>query len=330
MRAFVLRTPGPLATRPLVREEIEAPRPGPGEILVRVAACGVCRTDLHEALGEIPLPRLPLVPGHQVVGRVLAPGRRFPAGARVGISWLRGACGECPDCARRNENLCRRARFTGYHEDGGFAELATVGEAFAFPLPDGLSDAEAAPLLCAGIVGFRAMRQADIAPGESVGFYGFGSSAHIALQVARHWGCRVFVATRGERHRELARRMRAQAVGEARERPPFPLDRAVVFAPAGDLLPVALEAVRPGGTVASAAIHMSPVPPLDYDRHLFGEKTLRSTTAATREDGNDLLAIAASGALRPSVTTYPFDSLPDALADISADRVQGSAVLEVS
>jgi propanol-preferring alcohol dehydrogenase len=330
VKAWVLDAPGAVTDDgPLRLADAPEPVPGEGELLVRVSACGLCRTDLHVCQGEIPLPRLPLVPGHQIVGTVVRGGRRFAAGERVGIAWLRETCGRCADCGRGDENLCRFARFTGYHADGGYAECATVPEAFAYALPDAVTDFEAAPLLCAGIIGYRALRQADVGPGEAVGLYGFGSSAHIALQVAHHFGCRVHVVTRGEAHRALAREMGAAWVGDGSEAPPEPLDRAVLFAPAGDLVPRALEAVRWGGTVASAAIHMSPIPPLDYDRHLFGEKTLRSTTASTRRDGEELLALAAEGVLRTHVEIVPFGEAPRGLARILRDQVRGSAVLAV-
>lgn len=332
MRAWVLRAPGPVSSRPLRLEAISEPVPGPGEVVLEVDRCGLCRTDIHVVEGEIPLPVLPIVPGHQVVGRVIrrGPGAdRLALGQRVGAAWLHQTCGTCRDCRRGDENLCRLARFTGYHAAGGFAEQMTVPEAFAYPLPEALDDLHLAPLLCAGIIGYRALRQADVTSGETIGLYGFGSSAHIALQIARYRGNRVFVATRGERHRELARRMGATWVGGAAEAPPEPLDRAVIFAPAGDLIPAALEHVRWGGTVASAAIHMSPIPAMDYGRHLFGERTLRSTTASTRQDGRDLLLLAAEALVHVEVTPVPFDALHDGLLAIREDQVQGSAVLVV-
>lgn len=329
MRAWMLDAPGRIEGA-LALREVERPQPAPGEILVRVSVCGLCRTDLHIVQGEIDLPRLPIVPGHQVVGTVVAGGARFGQGERVGLAWLHESCGNCADCARDDENLCRNARFTGYHAHGGFAEYVTVPEAFAYALPQGIDDLQVAPLLCAGIIGFRALRQADVGRAETVGLYGFGSSAHIALQVARHWGCRVFVVTRGERHRALAREMGADWVGASGQAPPEPMDRAVIFAPAGELVPQALEAVRWGGTVASAAIHMSPIPAMDYTKHVFGERTLRSTTASTRKDGQDLLAIAAEGAIETHVTEYAFEDCPAGLAAILADEIQGSAVLRVA
>ncbi|MFQ5846004.1 MAG: zinc-dependent alcohol dehydrogenase family protein [Planctomycetota bacterium] len=332
MRAWILDGPAPLEERPLRLVERPDPVPGPGEIVIDVDACGLCRTDIHIAEGEIELPTLPLVPGHQAVGRVAARGEgaeRFPDGARAGVAWLHRTCARCPDCARAAENLCRDARFTGYHVDGGFAERLRVPESFAYELPGELDDVHAAPLLCAGIIGFRALGQADVTSQERVGLYGFGSSAHVALQVARHRRNRVFVVTRNEEHRELARRMGAEWAGGSADTPPEPLDRVVIFAPAGELVPRALEAVRWGGTVASAAIHMSPIPELDYTRHLFGERTLRSTTAATRRDGIELMETAHAARIVPEVTVFPFEECPEGLLAIKNDQIQGSAVLRV-
>ena len=305
------------------------PVPGAGEILVEVSVCGLCRTDIHIVDGEIERPRDPIVPGHQVVGRVLEGGTRFQVGDRVGIAWLRSTCGTCADCRRGDENLCRNARFTGYHEHGGMAERVVVPEDFAYALPGGIDDAHVAPLLCAGIIGYRALRRAQVGEGETVGLYGFGSSAHIAMQVAQHRGCEVFVVTRGEAHRALAREMGAAWVGDSGEAPPRPMDRAVIFAPAGELMRDALHATRWGGTVASACIHMSPMPELDYTRHLFGERTLTSTTANTRRDGEELLAIAAEGAITTHVTEFAFSACDEGLQAIRADAIQGSAVLRV-
>jgi len=329
MRAWILDRPGTLTGGVLRLGELPDPEPGPGEILVDVHACGLCRTDLHVVGGEIDLPVLPIVPGHQVVGTVASASRRFAMGERVGVAWLHETCGRCVDCARGDENLCRHARYTGLHAHGGFAERIVVPEAFAYPLPAGISDLQVAPLLCAGIIGYRALCQADVRQVETVGLYGFGSSAHIALQVAKHWGCRVFVVTRGRRHRALAREMGADWVGDAHEAPPEPLDRAVIFAPAGELMRQALESTRWGGTVASACIHMSPIPELDYTRHLFGERTVRSTTANTRKDGEALLVIAAQGVIRTHVEAFAFEDCVAGLQAILDDRIQGSAVLQV-
>lgn len=325
MRAWILEKPAPLEERPLKLVDRPDPEPDPDGIVVEVDVCGLCRTDIHVCEGEIPLPTLPIVPGHQVVGHVVARGRdarRFEEGDRVGIAWLHRTCGTCADCARGDENLCRHALFTGYHVDGGFADRVKIGEAFAYALgPD-----HTAPLLCAGIIGYRALRQGDVTRDETIGLYGFGSSAHIALQVAKARGNRVFVVTRGEAHRELARRMGAEWVGDSGDAPPEPMDRAVIFAPAGELIPEALEAVRWGGTVASAAIHMSPIPEMDYTKHLFGERTVRSTTASTRQDGEELLAVEG---IETEITEFPFTDVNEGLLAIKRDEIQGSAVLRV-
>jgi len=329
LKAWVLERPGALDEGVLQLREVERPEARDGRLLVQVSVCGLCRTDLHIVQGEIDLPRLPVIPGHQVVGTVVGASRRFAEGQRVGLAWLHETCGTCADCGRGDENLCRAARFTGYHVNGGMAEYVTVPEDYAYALPDGISDLQVAPLLCAGIIGYRAMRQADVGRGETIGLYGFGSSAHIALQIAKHWDCRVFVVTRGEAHRALAREMGADWVGAPDETPPEAMDRAVLFAPAGELIPQALEAVRWGGTVASAAIHMSRVPAMDYTKHLFGERTLRSTTASTRRDGEALLALAAGGVIATHVRAYPMERCVEGLQALLADEIRGSAVLQV-
>lgn len=332
MRAWQLDAPASLEERPLRLVDLPDPVPGPGQILIELTVCGLCRTDIHICEGEIPLPVLPIVPGHQGVGRVVARGdgaQRFEMGERVGVAWLHRTCGACPACARGDENLCRDAVFSGYHRPGCFAERVVIGEQFAYRLPDALDDLHVAPLLCAGIIGYRALCQADVSEGERVGLYGFGSSAHIALQVARARGNEVMVVTRGERHRELARRMGAAWVGGPGERPPEPLDRAVIFAPAGSLVPDALEAVRWGGTVASAAIHMSEIPAMDYTKHLFGERTLRSTTASTRRDGEQLMEVAGTGAIATEVVEFEFELANEGLLAIKQDAIEGSAVLRI-
>ncbi len=332
MLAMLLRSTGPIADRPLERAEIEDPRPGPGEVRVRVRACAVCRTDLHVIEGDLPSRRLPLVPGHQVVGTVDLLGEgctRLRLGERVGIAWLRGTCGTCAFCRSGSENLCESSRYTGYHADGGYAELAVVPEAFAYRIPDAFGDVEATPLLCAGIIGYRALRRSGIEPGGRLGLYGFGSSAHVVLQIARHRGCEVHVATRGESHRELARRMGAAWVGETFDVPPVPLDAAIVFAPVGDIVPPALRSIRKGGTVALAGIYMTPVPAMDYGECLFHEKNLRSVEANTRADGEDLLREAAAIPLRPEVTTFPLEQANEALIRLKQDRIDGTGVLVI-
>ncbi len=332
MLAMLLRSTGPIADCPLERAEIEDPRPGPGEVRVRVRACAVCRTDLHVIEGDLPSRRLPLVPGHQAVGTVDLLGEgctRLHVGERVGIAWLRGTCGTCAFCRSGSENLCESSRYTGYHADGGYAELAVVPEAFAYRIPDAFGDVEATPLLCAGIIGYRALRRSGIEPGGRLGLYGFGSSAHVVLQIARHRGCEVHVATRGESHRELARRMGAAWVGETFDVPPVPLDAAIVFAPVGDIVPPALRSIRKGGTVALAGIYMTPVPAMDYGECLFHEKNLRSVEANTRADGEDLLREAAAIPLRPEVTTFPLEQANEALIRLKQDRIDGTGVLVI-
>ena len=332
MRAMVLDHPGLIDTRPLRLVDLPIPTPGPGEIRVRVRLCGVCRTDLHVVEGELPPQRPHLVPGHQVVGVVDALGagcRLLAAGQRVGIAWLRETCGTCPRCRRGAENLCTAARFTGWHADGGYAEYAVVREDFAYALPDAIGDAEASPLLCAGIIGYRALRRANIHPGCRLGLYGFGASAHIAIQVARHLGCRVFVMTREARHRALASTLGAEWTGGATDAPPEPLDSAVLFAPAGELVPPALAALDRGGTLALAGIYLTQVPPLDYERHLFYERTLQSVTANTRQDGIELLRIAADIPIRPHTVPFRLEQANEALHQLKHDGFEGAAVLQV-
>ena len=333
MKAMLLSGVGPVASSPLSLGKLPPPVPAPGEVRVKVSACGVCRTDLHVIEGDLPSVRLPLVPGHQVVGRVDLPGEgasRFLPGARVGIAWLRHTCGACPFCAAGKENLCETPLFTGYHRDGGFAEYAVVPEAFAYSLPEAFSDVEAAPLLCAGIIGFRALRRADLPRGGQLAIYGFGSSAHIVIQLALHRGCEVFVCTRGERHRRLALEMGASWAGEDPTQMPAAADSAILFAPAGELVPPALRALKKGGTLSLAGIHMSDVPPMKYEECLFHEKNLRSVTANTRQDGEELLREAAEIPIRPKVTLFPLEEANRALQMLKADQLQGTAVLVVS
>jgi propanol-preferring alcohol dehydrogenase len=333
VRAMVLFEPGPVESRPLQPVERERPEPGAGEVRIRVEACGVCRTDLHVVEGDLASRRPGLVPGHQVVGRVELRGEgavRFQPGQRVGIAWLRRACGTCRFCQRGAENLCLAPEFTGWDADGGYAEWATVPEAFAYVLPESLTAARAAPLLCAGIIGYRALRRSGIRPHGRLGLFGFGGSAHIAIQVARHFGCEVFVFSRGGEHRELAGELGAAWVGDSFEPPPRPLDAAILFAPAGELVRPALEALDRGATLAVAGIHLSDVPELEYERYLFQERTLTSVTANTREDGRALLQLAADVPIRTRTTSYPLEAANDALIDLKHDRVRGAAVLEIA
>jgi alcohol dehydrogenase, propanol-preferring len=333
MRAMVLSAIAPIEERPLAPVDRPTPEPGPGELLVRVRACGVCRTDLHVIEGDLPRHRLPIVPGHQVVGTVERHGAgchgRLGVGDRVGIAWLRHTCGDCRWCRAGQENLCPRSRYTGYHEDGGYAEFAVVPEDFAYAIPDAFGDLEAAPLLCAGIIGYRALRRSGVPDGGILLLYGFGSSAHVVMQVARHRGCEVQVVTRGESHRELARNMGAAWVGDSGDVPPEPPDGAIIFAPAGEIVPEALRAVRRGGTVATAGIHMSPIPEMEYESCLFHEKTLQSVESNTREDGRGLLEEAARVPVRPRVAAFPLEEANEALLRLKRDGIDGSAVLIV-
>jgi propanol-preferring alcohol dehydrogenase len=333
MKAMLLPERGPIETSPLVLTDLPDPSPAAGEIRVKISACGICRTDLHVIEGDLPPLRSPVIPGHQIVGTVDACGdgaARFFLGSRVGIAWLARTCGGCHYCAAGRENLCDRPWFTGYHRDGGFAGYAVVPEAFAYPLPSAFRDAEAAPLLCAGIIGFRALRRADLPRGGALAIYGFGSSAHIVIQLALHRGCSVFVCTRGKEHRALAKRMGAVWAGANPEEMPVLADSAILFAPAGELVPGALKQLKKGGTLSLAGIHMSDIPAMAYEECLFYEKNIRSVTANTRQDGEDLLREAAEIPLRPKVTLFPLEEANHALQMLKADRLQGTGVLQIS
>jgi alcohol dehydrogenase, propanol-preferring len=333
MAAWVVHEPGPADGTPLRRVTLPVPRPERGEILVQVQVCAVCRTDLHLAEGDL-APKAPdTVPGHEVVGRVVAAADDvdgFESGQRVGIAWLRWTCGRCRYCRRNAENLCPSSRYTGWDANGGYAEYAVVPAAYAYPLPSNYPDAELAPLLCAGIIGYRALRRASLPPGGRLGVYGFGASAHLATQVALAEGATVHVLTRAPTARELALSLGAASAGDAYERPPELLDAAILFAPVGDLVPVALEALDAGGTLAIAGIHLSDIPELNYQRHMFRERQVRSVTANTRADGREFLDFAARHRLNVTTTAYAFDAADRALADLAADRVTGAAVLHMS
>ena len=333
MRAMVVERQRPIGESPLVPRDVAVPEPGPGQIRIRVSVCGVCHTDLHVAEGDLPLHGRPVIPGHQVVGTVDASGpgaAAFRPGDRIGVPWLHRTCGACRFCRAGLENLCPEARFTGYHEPGGFAEFMIADAAFAYPIPPGFPDREAAPLLCAGIIGYRSLRLSGIQPGAALGLYGFGASAHIALQIARHWGCPVHVFTRSEEHRALALRLGAAWAGGAEEDPGRTMQASIIFAPAGGLVPRALEQLDRGGTVALAGIWMSEVPPLDYDRHLYQEKVLRSVTASTRQDARELLALAAAIPVRTDVQEFPLEQANDALQRLKHSRLErGAAVLRI-
>jgi alcohol dehydrogenase, propanol-preferring len=332
MKAWWVVHPGPIASGPLAFGERPDPEPGPGQVLVRVSACGVCRTDLHLAEGDLPVHRPNTTPGHEVVGRVegLGPGaERFAVGDRVGIAWLRRTDMVCRYCRRGDENLCIAPAFTGWDEDGGYAELAVVDEGYAYRLPEAFDDVEAAPLLCAGIIGYRALRRAAVPPGGRLGIYGFGASAHLTAQIALAQGATVHVLTRSEAAQRLALDLGADSAGAADAAPPEPLDSAILFAPVGNLVPVALAALGRGGTLAVAGIHLTTVPPLDYEEHLFLERQLRSVTANTRNDGEELLTLASRLRLRVETTPYPLADADRALSDLAADRITGVAVLVV-
>ncbi len=332
MRAWEVTRPAPIDDAPLELVERREPEPGPGQVRVRIAACGVCRTDRHVSEGDLPVHRPRVVPGHEVVGRVDAAGpgaARFRTGDRVGVAWLAWTCGVCRFCRRGQENLCLRATFTGWDHDGGYAESTVVDERYAYRLPDDLDDDQAAPLLCAGIIGYRALRSTGLPHGGRLGIYGFGGSAHITAQIALAEGASLYVATRSAEARSLAGRLGATWVGPADARPPDPLDAAIYFAPVGDLVPGALEALDRGGTLVIAGIHLSDIPALDYSAQLFEERKLRSVTANTRQDGEELLRLAPRLGVQAVTTQYPLEQADRALADLAHDRVTGAAVLRV-
>lgn len=332
MRAMVLGAVKPVEESPLELKDIPVPEVGPGDILVRVRCCGVCHTDLHVVSGELAGRPLPLVPGHEVVGTVERAGEgagRFRIGQRVGAAWLRSACGTCRFCRNGRENLCEDARFNGYDANGGYADFMALPEKYAYAIPDRFGDAEASPLLCAGIVGYRALALSGIEPGGTLGMYGFGGSAHIGLQIAKHRGARVFVFTRSEEHRALARELGADWAGTAKDDPPAKLTNAIIFAPVGSLYLDALRVMDRGGTVVSAGIHMSPIPEMDYDRYLYHERRMLSVANATRKDGEELLAVAAEVSVKTTVSTFPLEAANDVLRLLKAGRINGAAVLKI-
>jgi alcohol dehydrogenase, propanol-preferring len=331
MRACILAKPAPVERNPLAFSVVPDPEPQAGQLRVRVTACGVCRTDLHVTEGELPPRKLPVIPGHQVVGTVdkVGPGAtRFRLGARVGIPWLHETCGVCEYCRSGRENLCDNAAFTGYTANGGYAEYALAPERFVYPIPEGFPDLEAAPLLCAGIIGFRSFRLSGIREGGRLGLYGFGAAASVLIQVARYRNIQVFACTRDLRHQKLAREMGAIWVGGAVEDPPEKLDAAIIFAPAGEIVPAALKALKKGGTLALAGIHMSPIPPLDYSL-LYQERVVRSVANNTREDGEDFLKIAAEIPIHTEIEIFPLNEANRALNSLKNDAIRGAAVLQV-
>jgi propanol-preferring alcohol dehydrogenase len=332
MKAWAVQRPGPIDGGPLVAVDRPEPEPGPGEVRVRVSTCGVCRTDLHLAEGDLPPHRPGTIPGHQVVGLVDEVGAdvtRFHRGDRIGIAWLRGTDGACKYCSRGDENLCVDPRFTGWDADGGYAEYAVVDEAFAYALPDAFDDEHAAPLLCAGIIGYRALRRANLPPGGTLGIYGFGASAHLAAQVAMFDGATVHVMTRSADAQRLALDLGAASAQGGADPPPEPLDAAILFAPVGTLVPPALEALDRGGTLSVAGIYLTDIPSLNYERDLFDERALTSVTANTRADGEAFLDIAARIPIKTMTEVYAFDEADRALADLAHDRITGVAVLRV-
>jgi propanol-preferring alcohol dehydrogenase len=327
MKAAYIREPGKIEKAPLSVEEVPKPVPAQGQLLLRVRACGVCRTDLHIVEGELPqiLPRV--IPGHQIVGDVVEGSPDFPAGTRVGVSWIGGTDGNCWYCRQGLENLCDALTFTGYSVNGGYAEYTVARRDFVFPLPSNLDDLHAAPLLCAGIIGFRSLRVAGVEPGDRVGLFGFGSSAHLVTAVLHAWGCPVYVSTRGAPHRNLAASLGVAWVGTETEKPPVELDRAVTFAPSGDVVIAALASLRKGGVVAVNAIHLDRIPEFDYDRLLWGERQIRSVANMTRQDAKDFLRLAGEIKLSPKVTVFGLDRANDALAALKKDQIDGSAVI---
>ena len=328
MRAAVLTSTQDVSRRPLRVTEVRQPQPGPGQVLLRVRACGVCRTDLHIVEGELTPQREAIIPGHQIVGEIVNRGsEELPVGMRVGVSWIGGIDGSCLYCQKGLENLCDSPTYTGYSVDGGYAEYAVASKEFVFPLPTDLDDLQAAPLLCAGIIGFRSLRVAEVARGERVGLFGFGASAHLAIAVLKAWNCDVYVSTRGASHRQLAETLGATWAGGEKERPPVKLDRAITFAPSGDVVVAALASLRKGGILAINAIHLDRIPEFDYDQLLWGERQVRSVTNMTRSDARDFLAIAADIKLRPKVTAFSLDQVNDALISVKADSIDGAAVI---
>jgi len=331
MKAHVLKEPAPVERKPLLLTDVPRPEPGEGDVLVRVTACGICRTDLHVTEGELPPRKQPVIPGHQVVGHIERAGSKatlYPVGTRVGIPWLHQTCGVCEYCRTGRENLCDAPRFTGYSVDGGFAEYTVAPEAFVYPIPDGFDDLQAAPLLCAGIIGFRCLRLSGIARGGNLGIYGFGAAGHVCIQVARHWGAHVFVCTREEKHQRLALQLGATWAGAAAETPPERLHAAIVFAPAGELIPPALATLTKGGVLVLGGIHMSPVPSFPYSL-IYQERSIRSVANNTREDGGEFLKVAAEIPIRTEVQKFPFEEANQALIALKHDGVRGAAVLEL-
>jgi len=331
MKAMVLKQPKPIEQEPLVLTELPIPGVGSNELLLKVRACGVCHTDLHTVEGELEIPKLPVIPGHQIVGVVEEVGegvKNFSVGDRVGVTWLNSACGRCEYCQEGLENLCEKARFTGLHASGGYAEYAIVPADYAFPIPEGFPDIQAAPLLCAGVIGYRSLRLSEIKPGQNLGLYGFGASAHVCIQIARHWGCRVFVFTRSEEHRRHAEELGAVWTGGAGDDPPDRMDSSIIFAPAGWIVPEALRVLKKGGTLAINAIYMSPIPELKYDL-IYYERTVRSVANLTRQDARELLDLAAEIPIKTDVQTFSLEEANKVLQLLKQSKIRGAAVLSI-
>ncbi|MEW5959754.1 MAG: zinc-dependent alcohol dehydrogenase family protein, partial [Chloroflexota bacterium] len=332
MKAMQLQHPAPIDQAPLQLTELDRPEPGPGQVRLKVHTCGVCHTDLHIVEGELNLPRLPIIPGHEIVGTVDTLGEgvtRHKPGDRLGVPWLNQTCGQCRYCRVGKENLCENIRFTGMHANGGYAEFTVAPEDFAYPIPGAFSDAEAAPLLCAGVVGYRSLRLSRVEPGQRLGLYGFGASAHLIIQIACHWGCQVFVFTRGEHHRALARSLGAAWAGGADDDPGAVMDSSIIFAPAGGLVPAALRVLDRGGTLALGGIHMSPIPEMPYDL-LWHERTIQSVANSTRQDAIDFLQVAAEIPVKTEIEIFDLEQANETLLRLKRSEINGAAVLRVS
>ena len=332
MKAMVLKKFATIDKNPLGLADIPDPEPGPEDILVKIKVCGVCHTDLHTVEGELPEVKLPIIPGHEVVGTVEKKGEnaiRFEKGDRVGVSWLYKSCGFCSFCRGGRENLCKSAQFTGYHVNGGYAQFIVVSENYAYAVPPGFTDEEAAPLLCAGIIGYRSLRLSEVRPGQRLALYGFGASAHVVIQIAVHWGCQVYVFSRSKEHRDLAEKLGAIWTGTVKDKPPSKVDSAIIFAPAGELVIDALGVLERGGTLALAGIYMTPIPEIDYVKYLYHGRTLRSVANATRKDGRELLKIATEIPIKTTIKAYPLEEANEVLQLLKESKIDGAAILKI-